>query len=166
LHKLKFLACLILFPLIVVPTASGQFFDTPGLHQEFEIGTGGYNFSVEITSTFNVEEVEFSQEDKKLTLFISSGIKHNLGEIQIPTNLINGNFTFFLNEQEFYPKVKTSERISFITVEFQGDGKNKLEIIGTTYLPEFSEIAPIVLASSIFGLILIKRLKNFQLLIK
>ncbi len=165
MHKLKFLACLILFSLIAIPAASGQSFDTPGLHQEIEIETGGYNFLVAITSNFDVEEVEFSKEDKKLTLFLNSSLENNLGEIQIPINLINGNFTFFLNEQEYYPDVKTSQRISFITVEFQGDGKNKLEIIGTTYLPEFSEIAPLVLASSIFGLIIIKRLKNFQLFV-
>ena len=143
-----------------MPLASGQLLDTPGLHQEFIIETGGYNFFIDITSNFNVEEIEFSEDEKKITLFLNSGIENNLGEIQIPTNLINGNFTFFLNEQEFYPDVKTSERISFITVQFEGEGKNKLEIIGTTYLPEFSGMATIVLASAIFGILFVKRLKN------
>jgi len=81
----------------------------------------------------------------------------------IPANLINGNFTFFLNDQEFFPVVKYGEEISFITVEFEGDGRHKLEIIGTTYLPEFSEIAPLVLATSLLGILLVtrKRFSNF-----
>ncbi|MBI2005855.1 MAG: hypothetical protein HYS75_00995, partial [Nitrosopumilales archaeon] len=36
----------------------------------------------------------------------------------------------------------------------------KIEIIGTTYLPEFSAVAPLVLASSLAGILLLKR-KSF-----
>jgi len=49
---------------------------------------------------------------------------------------------------------------SFITFEFEGKGDHKLEIIGTTYLPEFAEVAPIVLATSLIGIIVI--LKRFK----
>jgi hypothetical protein len=140
-----------------------QVFDTPGLIQKFEIETGGYHYEVQTISNFDVQEVELSSDEKKLTLFIKSALVNNLSEIQIPVNLINGNFTFFLNDQEFFPDVKTTERISLITAEFQGVGLHKLEIIGTTYLPEFSEIAPLVLATSIFGLLFLKRIKKFNL---
>ena len=127
--------------MIVILPVSAQYFDTPGLRQEFFVETGGYEFLVETTSNYNIEEVELSVEEKKLTFYIKSGLQNNLGEMTIPVNLINGNFTFFLNDQEFFPVVKYGEEISFITVEFEGDGRHKLEIIGTTYLPEFSEIA-------------------------
>lgn len=140
--------------------AYAQFFDTPGLIQKFEIETGGYHYEVQTTSNFDVQEVEFSSDEKKLTLFIKSALENNLSEIQIPVNLINGNFTFFLNEQEIFPKVLMNKQISFITFEFEGSGKHKLEIIGTTYLPEFKDIAPIVLATSLIGLLLIKKLKK------
>ena len=143
--------------------AYAQYFDTPGLLQKFEIETGGYHYEVQTTSNFDVQEVELNSDEKKLTLFIKSALENNLSEIQIPVNLINGNFTFFLNDQEFFPDVKRSERISLITAEFEGVGLHKLEIIGTTYLPEFSEIAPLVLATSIFGLLLLKRFKKLNL---
>ena len=151
------------FSLLITTPAYAQYFDTPGLLQKFEIETGGYHYEVQTTSNFDVQEVEFSSDEKKLTLFIKSALENNLSEIQIPINLINGNFTFFLNDQEFFPDVKRSERISLITAEFEGAGLHKLEIIGTTYLPELSEIAPLVLATSIFGLLLLKRFKKLNL---
>jgi len=145
--------------LVIVPPAFGQISDRTGLKQDFTIETGGYDFTVEITSNFNVEDIEFSSDDKRLTLFINSGIENNLAEIQIPINLINGNFTFILNDQEIFPIIKINEKISFITLEFEGTGANKLDIIGTTYLPEFSEIASLVLFTSLFVLIFAQKIK-------
>ena len=145
--------------LVIAPPAFGQISDRTGLKQDFTIETGGYDFTVEITSNFNVEDIEFSSDDKRLTLFINSGIENNLAEIQIPINLINGNFTFILNDQEIFPIVKINEKISFITLEFEGTGANKLDIIGTTYLPEFSEIASLILLTSLFVLIFARKIK-------
>ena len=160
---MKLFALLLIFLIIAVEPAFAQVLDTPGLRQEFFVETGGYEFMVETTSNYNIEEVELSVEEKKLTFYINSGLQNNLGEIVIPVNLINGNFTFFLNDQEFFPKVKISETISFITVEFEGDGRHKLEVIGTTYLPEFSEIASLVLATSLLGILFVnkKKFSNF-----
>lgn len=146
--------------LVVVPSAFGQISDRTGLNQDFTIETGGYAFTVDVTSNFNVEDVEFSSDDKRLTFYINSGLENNLAEIQIPKNLTNGNFTFMLNDQEIFPIVKTSEKISFITVEFEGAGKNKLDIIGTTYLPEFSKIAPLILFASLVVTIFARKIKK------
>jgi len=145
--------------LVIIHPAFGQISERTGLKQDFTIETSGYDFPVEITSNFNVEDIEFSSDDKRLTLFINSGIENNLAEIQIPINLINGNFTFILNDQEIFPNVRTNEKISFITFEFEGTGKHKLDIIGTTYLPEFSEIASLILFVSIFVLIIPRKIK-------
>ena len=145
--------------LVIVPPAFGQISDRTGFKQDFTIETGGYDFTVEITSNFDVEDIEFSSDDKRLTLFINSGIENNLAEIQIPINLINGNFTFILNDLEIFPIVKTNEKISFITLEFEGTGTHKLDIIGTTYLPEFSEIASLILFVSLFVLIFARKIK-------
>ena len=146
--------------LVAVPSAFGQISDRTGLSQDFTIETGGYAFTVDVTSNFNVEDVEFSSDDKRLTFYINSGLENNLAEIQIPKNLTNGNFTFMLNDQEIFPIVKTSEKISFITIEFEGAGKNKLDIIGTTYLPEFSKIAPLILFASLVVTIFARKIKK------
>ena len=141
-------------------------FENPGLKQSFTIETGGYEFEVDTTSNFDITNHEFEKDEKRLTFFINSGIENNLSEIIIPVNLINGNFTFYLNDEEIFPKVKTSDAISFITVEFPGTGIHKLDIIGTTYLPEFSEIAMLVLATSMFGLVFLKGKNLKKLFIK
>ena len=147
----------ILLLLVILPSAFGQFFDNPGLRQTLPINTGGYDFEVITVSNFDVTEFEFSEDDKRLTLFINSGVQENISEIQIPINLINGNFTFYLDDEEIFPNVRSNNEISFIVVEFAGNGTYQLDIIGTTYLPEFADVAPFVLATSLFGIIFLAK---------
>ena len=142
---------------MVIPVAYGQLSDRTGLKQVFTIETGGYSFPVEIVSNFSVEKTEFSAEEKKLTLNVFSSLQNNIAEVQIPKNLTSGNFTIFVNGQEIIPKVQSNDKISFIFMEFPGNGTNKIEIIGTTYLPEFSAVVPLVLASSLAAILLLKR---------
>jgi len=149
--------------IIVQPTFGQLLSDKTGLTQRFTIETGGYEFEVKTTSNYDVSDVKFSSEEKRLTFFINSGVRENISEILIPKNLINGNFTFFLNDQEIAANVKGNDKISFITVEFPGNGTHKLDVIGTTYLPEFSEIAPLVLATSLFGIVFLLRSKKLAL---
>ena len=73
--------------LVAIPTTSAQISDRTGLKQDFTIETSGYEFTVDLISNFNIEDLEFSSEDKRLTLFINSGLENNLGELQIPINL-------------------------------------------------------------------------------
>jgi len=128
--------------------------------QRLSIETGGYNFEVETISSFDITDYEFNSDEKRLTMFISSTVQNNLVEIQIPKNLINGNFTFYLNDEQIEAAVKGNEQISFITLEFPGDGFHKLDIIGTTYLPEFSTIASLVLATSLIGILFLKKVNK------
>jgi hypothetical protein len=150
---------ILLLPFLVVP-AFGQESNPTGLKQNFSIETGGYDFTIDLIASFDVNDIEFSSDDKRLTFYFNSDIKNNLAEIQIPTNLINGNFTFFLNDQEIFPTVKTNEKISFITLEFGGNGSHKLDIIGTTYLPEFAEFAPMILIISLIGIIFVLKINK------
>ena len=140
----------------IFPYAYG--IEAPGLKKVVTIETGGYQFDVEVVATFQVDEIDFSEDDKKITFYITNGITNNLAEIQIPINLINGDLTFFLDGQEIFPLVRQNAQISFVTLEFEGKGERTLEVIGTTYLPEFSEIAPLVLASALIGLVLIRKI--------
>ncbi len=148
--------------LLIFQSAFAQLSDRTGLKQVFVIETGGYEFPVEVVSNFNVDRTEFSAEEKKLTLFISSDTENNLAELQIPINLINGEFTFFVNDQEIIPTIQSSEDISFIFLEFEGDGSSKIEIIGTTYLPEFAQVASLILAGSIGSIIILNRFTNYS----
>lgn len=151
---------IILLVLPLSPIAFALLGDKTGFAQRLSIETGGYNFEVETVSSFDITDYEFNSGEKRLTMFISSTVQNNLVEIQIPKNLISGNFTFYLNDEQIKADVKGNEQISFITLEFPGDGFHKLDIIGTTYLPEFSTIASLVLATSLIGILFLKKVNK------
>jgi len=117
----------------------GALSDATGLVDRLDIQTGGHSFEVETVSNFEISNFEFDKDEKRLTLHIVSGLENNLGEVIIPQNLLGGNMTFYLNEQEYLPQINSNEKISFITLNFTGSGDNKLDIIATTYLAGLTE---------------------------
>jgi len=140
------LKSLVIFSVILIfaiTPAYGQLSDATGLINRMNIQTSGHDFEVVLTSNFDLVDYKFDKNSKQITLYIDSGLKNNLGEIVIPSNLLNGNFTFHLNEQEFFPKIQSSERVHFITLEFSGVGSNVVSITGTEYLVGLDEITPI-----------------------
>ena len=156
---------LVIFVLIVsIPSALGLLSeDGTGLKNTFIVQTGGYDFPVEATGNLDVTDLSFDKDTKTITLDISSSLDDNILELLIPKNLINGDFTFFLDGSEVFPSVAWLTDNAFITIKFQGEGEHTLDIIGTTYLPEFAEVAPIVLATSLIGIIVIlKRYKKLS----
>ena len=121
--------------LLVVTPAFGQLLsDKAGLVNRLDVKSGGYTFEVETVANFDIQDFEFDEEQKRLTLYVSSSLENNLGEIYLPQTLLSGNFTFYINGQEYFPTIKLNDDISFITLNFTGSGNNKIEIIGTDYL--------------------------------
>lgn len=151
-RELRFVAGFLTSILFLVPAYA---LENAGLKQNIGIETGGYDFEVSITANFRVTGHEFVAEEKRLTLFIDSATEANLIELLIPTNLINGNFTFHLNGLEILPRVHTNDVRSFITAEFPGSGSHRLDIVGTTYLPEF-ETSLLILTASLSGLVILR----------
>jgi len=141
------LKSLIIFSIVllfVITPAYGQLLsDATGLINRIDIQTSGHDFEVVLTSNFDLVDYSFDKNSKKLTLYLDSGLENNLGELVIPSILLNGDLTFYLNEQEFFPKIQSSERIHFITMEFSGSGSNVISISGTEYLVGMDEITPL-----------------------
>ena len=138
---------LIIFSLVflfVVTPAYGQLLsDATGLINQIDIQTSGHDFEVVLTSNFDLVDYSFDKNSKQLTLYVDSGLENNLGELVIPSTLLNGDFTFYLNEQEFFPRIQSSERVHFITMEFSGTGSNVISISGTEYLIGLDDVTPI-----------------------
>lgn len=116
------------------PVYGQSFSDATGILNRLDVSASGYTFQVEIVSNFNIADFGFDEDEKKLTLSISSGLENNLGEVIIPNDLLGGDLTFYLNDQQYFPTVNTNQQISFVTLKFEGSGENKLEIVGTTHL--------------------------------
>jgi len=138
---LKVLFLISVASLFALTPACGQILsDATGLVNRLDVETGGHTFEIEVVSNFKISDFEFDVDEKRLTLHISSGLKNNLGEMQIPRELLGGNFTFNLNDQQFFPKIKSNERISFVTLNFTGAGDNKLDIFGSASLSDLNEM--------------------------
>ncbi len=120
--------------------AFGQISDTTGLLTRLDVDASGHTFEVVTVSNFEILDHDFDKEEKRLTIFIKSGLENNLGEVTIPKNLLGGNFTFYINDVETIQKSKSNERISFVTLNFTGIGNNKIDIIGTDALVGVKEI--------------------------
>ena len=130
--------------LLVVTPAFGQLLsDKAGLVNRLDVKSGGYTFEVETVANFDIQDFEFDEEQKRLTLYVSSSLENNLGEIYLPQTLLSGNFTFYINGQEYFSTIKLNDDISFITLNFTGSGNNKIEIIGTNYLQGLNQTIPI-----------------------
>ena len=130
--------------LLVVTPAFGQLLsDKTGLVNRLDVKTGGHTFEVETVANFDIQDFEFDEEQKRLTLYVSSSLENNLGEIYLPQTLLGGNFTFYINGQEYFPTTKINDNISFITLNFTGSGNNTIEIIGTNYLQGINPINPV-----------------------
>ena len=130
--------------LFVITPAYGQLLsDATGLINRIDIQTSGHDFEVVLTANFDLVDYSFNKNSKQLTLYIDSGLENNLGELVIPATLLNGDLTFYLNEQEFFPKIQSSERVHFITMEFSGTGSNVISISGTEYLIGLDDVTPL-----------------------
>ena len=127
--------------------AHGLLSDATGLINRLDIQTGGHSFEVKVVSNFDIPDFEFDKDEKRLTLHITSGLENNLGEVLIPQGLLGGNFTFYLNDQEYFPLVNTNDKISFITLNFVGSGDHLLDIIGTIYLSGLADEDKIIEAA-------------------
>ena len=129
---------LVLF-LIIIPVYAEPLSDATGLINRLDVQAKGHSFEVKTVSNFDVIDHEFDKDEKRLTIFISSALENNLGEIIIPKILLSGNFTFYLNGMEYNPKIKSNDLISFITLNFTGIGNNKIDIIATESLVSVEE---------------------------
>jgi len=138
---LKLILFVPLLLLLVFTPAFGQLLsDKTGLVNRFDVETIGHSYEIKTVSNFDVIDHEFDKDEKRLTVFLNSSLENNLGEIIIPKILLSGNFTFSLNDLDIEQKIKSNERISFITLNFTGVGNNKIDIFATEALVGVEEI--------------------------
>tara|TARA_B100000029_G_scaffold461133_1_gene492677 strand:- start:1 stop:780 length:780 start_codon:yes stop_codon:yes gene_type:complete len=138
------LLIILLIVSIVTPYANAApLSDKTGLKFTFPINTDNHSFIVEATGNLDITNLDFNKEEKSITLLIQSSLENNSLEISFPNTLIGGNYTVLLDNDEFIPKLQQGSNTTFITMDFLGTGKHKIEILGTTYL-DFFELRDVV----------------------
>lgn len=119
--------------------------------------TGGYEFEVTAVANFAVTGHEFDADGKRLTLHIDSRASSGLAEIAVPSDLIGGNLTFHLDGEEVRPRVLQGAGEAVAVLEFEGAGERRLDIVGTTYLPELPAAALALAAATAAGAAISRR---------
>lgn len=129
--------------LFVLTPVYGQLLsDATGLINRLDIQTSGHSFEVVLTSNFDLVDYNFDKNNKQLTIYVNSGLDNSLGELVIPSTLLNGELKFYLDDKEFFPKIQSSERVHFVTLKFSGIGSHVFSVTGTEYLVGLDEIVP------------------------
>jgi hypothetical protein len=110
----------------MVPAFAVPLSDKTGLKTKFDVDVGDKTYVIETVANFNIDDVSFYNDT--LVFKISSGLQNNLLELQIPQNMTQGQIHLFLNSQEVTPKILENPTISFVTLEFAGNGTHTLEL--------------------------------------
>ena len=130
---------LILLIIFSVPAAHAvPLSDITGLKFTFPVKTDDRLFTIEATGNFHITSLDFDKNKKSITLDVTSSIENNALEIVIPTSLIGGDFRYYLDDIELFPKSKQGKNSIFVEIDFIGIGKHEIKFQGTTYLDIFN----------------------------
>ncbi len=135
--------------------------DHPGIKWNWKIKTDNYTFIVDTTSNYDMKNVTFNKSNKELIFSGASDHTGNIAEIEISHNLIGGNLTVFQNSKQIFPLIINSGNYSLVVLKFNETGNSTVNVIGTTYLPEFASIVPIVMMASFVIVFLTLRVRKF-----
>lgn len=152
---------LVLFFVLILGLCTSQAFgmdfnfqglNHPGIKWAWKINADQYSFIVNTTSNFDMQNVVFNKDTKTLTFLGNSPHTGNIAEIEIPSNLIGGNYTIYHSGTQISPIVLKNGNLTTVILNFNDTGNTTTNVVGTTYLPEFAGIAPIIMAIS-FGIL-------------
>jgi hypothetical protein len=135
--------------------------DHPGIKWDWNIKAENYAFDVTTVSNYDMKNVTFNKVNKELVFSGNSSHSENIAEIEIPHNLIGGNLTVMQDGKPISAIVIPGTNSSTIMLKFNQTGLSTTSIMGTTYLPEFSSVAPLVMILSITMVLFTLRLKKF-----
>jgi len=117
---------LLLMLFVVLPVFAEPLSDRTGLKTTFSVIVNSKPVNIETTANFDVRSISF--DDGTLVIQIISSLENNIGELQIPNELRKGELLFLLDGAKISPKVLQNDKISFVTLEFVGNGTHTLEI--------------------------------------
>ena len=92
-----------------------------GFVNKYVVNTDGRSFEIVIGANFLVSSFTFSANDKMLKFNIETGLeKENIAEVTIPRDLIDGEFTVLLDNEETPYKLSSTSKTSVISIIFDG----------------------------------------------
>jgi predicted secreted protein with PEFG-CTERM motif len=132
----------------------------------FAVKVEGKDFDVKLASNSNVTNLQFDEQAKKISFTVSgeTGTKGTT-DITIPKLLLSGNISVMIDGQVMSQAdvIETANTQDETTFEINyHHSTHTIEIVGTNAIPEFGQLAPIILAASIMSIIILssKRIIN------
>ena len=166
MRSIIFFSCIILLGLLSAPAFAATIeapkgLNHPGIKWGWTITAEKYTFDVTTVSNYDMKNVTFNTANKEL-IFTGNSTHHgNIAEIEIPSNLIGGNLTVIQDGKPLSPIIIPGTNSSTIMLKFNQTGLSTTSVMGTTYLPEFSSVAPLVMVLSTVMVLFTLRLKKF-----
>ena len=111
---------------MVLPVFAEPLSDKTGLKTTFSVLVNSKSYDIETTANFDVRNVSF--RDNSLVFVINSSLENNFAELQIPLEITKGELQFTLDGTPITPKILKNEKISFVTLEFAGNGTHTLQV--------------------------------------
>jgi hypothetical protein len=142
-----------------VPAPKGL--DHPGIRWDWNIKAESYTFDVVTVSNFDMQNVTFNKDTKELIFTGNSPHGGNIAEIEIPHNLIGGNLTVTQYGKPISAIIIPGVNSSTIMLKFNQTGPNTTSVMGTTYLPEFSSAASLVMVLSTVMVLFTLKIRKF-----
>tara|TARA_B100001167_G_C16725015_1_gene283084 strand:+ start:167 stop:934 length:768 start_codon:yes stop_codon:yes gene_type:complete len=101
-----------------------------GFVNKYVINTEEGSFDLTVIANFLVSSHTLSANKNMLHFDIVSNFNHeNIGEIIIPHNLMNGEFTVLLDNKEISANVNKTTDSTIIVIKFDGKGDRTIDII-------------------------------------
>lgn len=139
------------------------YFYPVGIESGYEIFAEGKEFQITLEGDWYrysvIKEVAFSKEEKRLSIEIAKTDIFNILRISIPYELLNGQYTTFVDGEQIQTDAEKRETSAVIHVPID-DTVNRVEIIGTTVVPEFPVNIMAITAIGLIGVLISFRLRN------
>ena len=106
----------------------------------YMITTDAQDFEVILSANFNVLSYGFNTNNETLQFNIETSLEErNIGQIDVPRDLIDGEITVLLDGKEISHKLSESRETYVISVTFDGKGKHTLDITKSKNLESTSD---------------------------
>jgi hypothetical protein len=133
------------------------YLDIPKIITE-EIEWEEEEFLVEIMSDSNIEKFNFDQRLKSISFQVNE--ENKFITITMPSKLLGGPYITLLNDEKIFHNYYSNNE-THVTLNMKPESTGRIDIIGTTVIPEFPIFAPLVIGFLI--ILTLPLMKKFNL---
>ncbi len=134
--------------------------------KDYIVNAEGKQFDVVVDAWYSTpRELEFNKDGKKISIDVDTSVEPKMVDIFIPHELLDGSLSITVNNEKVLEEGPiTLTGVIYLTKDatwshitlFPTADKSKIEIIGTTVVPEFP-LELLILSTSVAGLIIVLR---------